>query len=272
MVELNTSTTCMQASGHQLLSRKFSRLLNNSNNSLIINLRFMDEDSVNAAIMGLRDHVMPSGQRLVVNLPNSNPRSRSQSQSSQYSAYEPNYRPTVPGDFSHRGNSRRYSVRNLSVSSRAPNTPVGSGEHTRDSSKNPSEGPSPVRTPLTEGFQAQLQPAQSLALQQVALKSTFAEITQHQAAINRFSNQNQMPLGNIENRTSTRNFSDSGFDKGSMVMSQGSHNRKENSPTKKGSAKSTPFTSPKKDSSRPQGTGHNQKSKGGKSAKKNQAW
>lgn len=213
---------------------------------------------------------MPSGNRLFVNFPNSRP--RSQSQSSQYAAYEPGYRSTAPRDFSYRGNNRRHSVRNQSTSYRAPGISDGLGRNSQASS-NPSEGSSPVRTPLTEGFQAQLQPGQPCQITE-RLNSSIVEVVQHQAAINRFSNQNQMPLGNIENRAHARSFSNSVVDQSRIVMSQGSHNHKENSPMKKSSAKSTPFTSPKKDSSRPQEGGSNQKSNGGKNKKKanNQAW
>ena len=47
-------------------------------------------------------------------------------------------------------------------------------------------------------------------------------------------------------------------------MSQGSHNRKENSPTKKTPSKNTPLTSPMKDFSRSQGGDNNQKGGSGK--------
>ena len=231
----------------------------------------MDEYSVGDAINGLHEHVMPSGQSLLVDIPHS--RSRSQSQASQYNAYDPNFRSTIPRDFNYRGNNRRYSVRIQSISYRAPNISGGSSAHTQASSNNPSEGSSPVRTPLTEGFETQLQPSHPLPIHQAALKSSMAEVVQHQAAINRYSNQNQMPLGNIENRMHTKNLSNSGTEQGGIIMSQGSHNRKENSPMKKGSAKSTPLTSPKNNSSRPPGGGNNQKGKGGRNPKKNnQAW
>jgi hypothetical protein len=148
------------------------------------------------------------------------------------------------------------------------------------------------RAPLSEGFQAQLQSAQPFPMNDFTgpLNSSLAEVMQHQAAINRLPNQNQMPLNNIENLPNTynkennrghsRNFS-SGFDNGGeqsrQVMSQGSRNRKENSPKKKDSNKSTPFVSPKKDSHRTQwpentqktsGGDNNQKSYGGKNKKK----
>lgn len=220
---------------------------------------------------------MPSGDRLVVKIPR--PRSRSGSYSSQYT-HEPNHHHNSIGsrDFQYRGNNHRGSVRNPSISYRAPNY-SGMGDHVQASS-NSSDGPSPSRTPLTEGFQAQLQPAQSFPVQHVAapFNSSLVEVVQHQAAINRFPNHNHTPLSNTENysntynkensRTHGRNHSNNGAEQPRVVMSQGSHNRKENSPMKKGSTKSTPFTSPKKDSSRPQGGDNNQKGHGSKNKKK----
>jgi hypothetical protein len=124
---------------------------------------------------------------------------------------------------------------------------------------------------VTEGFQDQLHPTQPFAMNLVAepLNASFAEMLQHQAAMNRYPNPNRVPLGSIENRGHGRNISvnlDNGAEKNRTVMSQGSYNRKENSPQKKGSAKNTPFTSPKKDCFRPQAA--NQKGNGGKNKKK----
>jgi hypothetical protein len=240
----------------------------------------MDEDSVGPAIQGLEGYQMHSGIKLEVHLPN--PRSRSGSYSSQ-NAYEKNYQSnfTGPRDFQHRGNNRRSSIRNQSISYRAPSYASGMDGHAQASSK-PPEGPSPSRTPLTEGFQAQLQPTQQFPMHIAAepLKSTLAEMLQHNAAMNRYPNQNQLPLRNIEkyptahskenNRVHGRNIFvnlDNAGEQSRMVMSQGSYNRKENSPKKKGSTKNTPFTSPKKGSFCPQGSDNNQKGNGGKKKK-----
>jgi hypothetical protein len=235
--------------------------------------RFLDEISVDAAINGLNDHIMPSGDKLFVGLPHTRP--RSDSQASEYPTYGQRYRSnsTVLRDSTYHGNSHRGPIRNQSLSYRAPS--FSAGEHNHGPA-NASEASSPTRAPLTEGFQAQLQPDQPFPVQQVAerLNSSMAEVVQHQAAISRFSNQNQIPLSNIENRTHSRNFSNGGIEQPRLVMSQGSHNRKENSPMTNDSAKSTPFTSPKKDSPRSYGGDIHQKGNGGKNRKKanKQTW
>ena len=113
------------------------------------------------------------------------------------------------------------------------------------------------------------------------MKSTLAEMLQHNAAMNRYPNQNQLPLRNIENYPTThskennrvhgRNIFvdlDNAGEQTRMVMSQGSHKRKENSPKKKGSTKNTPFASPKKDFFHPRGSDNNQKGNDGKNKNK----
>lgn len=231
--------------------------------------RYVGEGCREAAIAELDGCKMPDGQILLVNVPR--PRDRAGSQSSEYGC-EPYHNSDVTRDNYYRANSRRGSVRYPSISYRESEYSAG------DRGSSDVSGPS--NAPLTVGFQAQLRVGQSLAMQDAAgpLNSSLAEVVQHQVAINRFSNQNQIPLGNIENSSNTynkegsgihgRNFSNTGVDEPRMLMSQGSYNRKENSPTKKHSTKNTPLTSPKKDSSRPQGGDNNQKGGGGKKNKK----
>ena len=241
----------------------------------------MDEDSVEQAIQGLDGYQMLSGVKLEVHLPN--PRSRSGSYSSQ-NTYEQSYQSNFAGsrDTQHRGNNRRGSLRNPSISYRAPSYTGGTDGQFPALSKSPN-GPSRSRTHLTDEFQAQLQPTQSFSLQIAAepLKSTLAEMLQHNAAMNRYPNQTQLPLNSIKNHLTTHgkennrthereppiNINDDN-EQTRMVMSQGSYNRKANSPHKKGSAKSTPLTSPKKDILRHQVGDNDQKASGSKNKKK----
>ena len=223
------------------------------------------ERSVQASIDGLNDHTMPSGEKILVGLPNT--RSRSNSQASNYSAYAPRGRSnsTIPRDLNYHGNSRRGSVRHNSLSYRMPNL---FGEHCRAPS-HPSEGFNPTQIPLRQEFQASLHPAQHFPVHQVAerLSSTMAEVFQHQVAINRYSIQNQTALGNFENRIPNRNCSNIDTEQPYKVMSEESHKHKENRPIKKDPGKQASSASPKKVSPQSQ-VGDHQKGYGGKNKKK----
>lgn len=232
----------------------------------------MEEASVEPAIEGLHGYEIAPCAILTVNPPNH--RSRSGSYSSQ-NEHEQNYPLNCAGsrDFQHGGFHRRGPSRNQSISYRAPAYAGGMRGHIRGSS-NSAEAPNTSQAPLTEGFQAQLQSTQPFQTHIGAepLNSTVAEVLQHQAAMNRYPNPSYTPLGNIENRNHGRKMSvnlDNSAEQDRMVMSQGSYNKKENSPKKKGSNKNTPFTSPKKDLSRPQAGDNNQKGNGSKNKKGN---